>query len=548
VTRRSLALLAVVLGLGYAWLTPGSLEINNPNENVRIYMVRAIAEEHTYAIAGRTCLGPRACRDRGLVYDQWGYVNDKAIRCLDGGKGPDCSGALYAGKAPGISFLGVLPHIAQRGLWRLVGWGEPSKLAVIGWLRWWCVVLPSILGWLWLATHLGRTLRRPEYGLAVVLMGALGSLSLTYGMMFAGHQLAGLCLLAGVAGVVQRRPWLVGLGLGWAMCVEYTAAPAAVVVAGWFLVQAVRERATTPVWRPLALAVLGSLLPLGLLAHFHAVAFGAPWHLPYAHLENPGFVQDIAPGFMGIHLPNAEKTWGSLLSPFTGLWFWAPWTALFVLGLAARRRAEAVVGVVVVGYFLLFQCSHSLWRGGWVVGPRYITALVPFAALALAHGLDALPQRTARVAAVVTAVAGAVGVAATGLASAVSQGFPFEIYNPLPEVVGPLLAHGFVARNPLMSAGVQGPWSALPYFAALAVAIGWLVWLLVPGRAEVHARPSTRWLGSAAVLAVAGLWLAGLWQVGPGRTHETDRSLRFLMTTWTPAQPPGSRVPDGLPK
>ena len=190
-TRRSLALLAVLLGLGYAWLTPGSLDINNPNENVRIYMVRAIAEEHTYAIAGRTCMGPHACRDRGRIYDQWGYVNDKAITCLDGGSGPDCSGSLYAGKAPGISFLGVVPHAVQRGLWRAVGWGEPSKAAVIAWLRFWCVVLPSIAGWLWLAWHLGRTLGRWQAGLAAVLLGAFGSLSLTYGMMFAGHQVGG---------------------------------------------------------------------------------------------------------------------------------------------------------------------------------------------------------------------------------------------------------------------------------------------------------------------------------------------------------------------
>src|SRR4029077_18634821 len=69
----------------------------------------------------------------------------------------------------------------------------------------------------------------------------------------------------------------------------------------------------------------------------------------------------------------------------------------------------------------------------------------------------------------------AAGIAATGLASAVCQGFPLEVQNPLREVVWPLLAHGYVPRNPLQALGVPGLWSAFPYFAALAVGIALLL-------------------------------------------------------------------------
>src|SRR2546425_5902788 len=46
---------------------------------------------------------------------------------------------------------------------------------------------------------------------------------------------------------------------------------------------------------------------------------------------------------------------------------------------------------------------------------------------------------------------GAAAVATTGLASAVSQGFPLEVINPLREVVGPLLARSEEHTSELQS-------------------------------------------------------------------------------------------------
>ena len=91
-----------ILGLcifGYLWLFPYSEPLNNPNEMVRVYAVRAIVEARTYAIGTRDATG-----DHGLPTDQWGYVNDKAMKCSDGGKPPDCKGKLYQAKAPGVTF------------------------------------------------------------------------------------------------------------------------------------------------------------------------------------------------------------------------------------------------------------------------------------------------------------------------------------------------------------------------------------------------------------------------------------------------------------
>ncbi|HVI22516.1 MAG TPA: hypothetical protein VM691_03480, partial [Myxococcales bacterium] len=107
-----------------------------------------------------------------------------------------------------------------------------------------------------------------------------------------------------------------------------------------------------------------------------------------------------------------------------------------------------------------------------------------------------------------------------GMASAVCQGFPLEVQNPLREVVWPLIDHGFAAPNPLQAIGVPGLWSAAPYFAALAAAIGFLVWR----RAAA--------LGIALAVALAQ-WTA------PARTDLG--AARFLAAQWRPSPPPGAK-------
>ncbi len=92
--------------------------------------------------------------------------------------------------------------------------------------------------------------------------------------------------------------------------------------------------------------------------------------------------------------------------------------------------------------------------------------------------------------------------------------------NPLREVVWPLLSHGFVPRNPLQALGVPGLWSALPYFAALAVAMA----LLVRRNAIAIA---------TAIAVVAAQWAA---------PASDDRSAaHFLAAQWEPSPPPGSK-------
>ncbi len=469
--RKLLALLLVASG----WLFVYFDKLNNPNELVRIYMARALLQHGTYAIGERRAV-PGGFRDGGPVYSDWGYINDKALVCDDPrARPPACGGKLYAAKAPGPSFLAV-PVL---GALKLALGREPSRTADVFVLRWVFCIVPTALFWIAMRRFLLRS----------------------------------------------------GVAAGLAICCEYPSAPAALLLAGVWLWSG---RATP---KALALAALGAAGPLLALAHFHTAAFGAPWSTPYSHLENPAFVQDIAPGFLGISLPTWERVQGSLFAPYLGLFFWAPWTAL-ALGAAPlllrSRRPAGTAAVAVVAYYLVFQVTHSLWRSGWVVGPRYMTPVVPFAAAAVGLAIAQVGRAARPWAAALLGGAGAASIAATGLASIVCQAFPLEVYNPLVEVVAPLLSHGYVPRNPLQLAGVPGLWSALPALAALATGMALL--LTAPLRMDAGARRA-HWLA----LAIAALLVLAQWTATAGDSPAHSVAVRYLSSVWEPDPPPGAR-------
>jgi hypothetical protein len=534
--RKLLALLLVASG----WLFVYFDKLNNPNELVRVYMARAMLEHGTYAIGERRAV-PGGFRDGGPVYSDWGYVNDMALVCDDPrAQPPACSGKLYAGKAPGASFLAV----PVMGALRLALRGTPSRTADVFVLRWVFCIVPTALFWIAMRRFLLRSEAPPAAALACVLAGALGSLSFTYGQMFAGHQLAALSLgSAFLLAFWPARPastssptspaaaLLFGLAAGLAVCCEYPSLPAALILgAGW-----VWSGRASP--RTAALAILAALPPLLALAHFHAAAFGSPWSTAYSHLENPAFVRDIAPGFLGISLPTWERVQGSLFAPYLGLFFWAPWIALAAGAaplLLRSRRPAASTAVAVVAYYLVFQVTHALWRSGWVVGPRYMTPMVPFAAAAVGLAIAQLGQAARPWATALLGGAGAASIAATGLASIVCQAFPLEVYNPLVEVVGPLLSHGYVPRNVLQRFGVPGLWSALPALGALATGMALL--LTAPLRIDPGARRPHR-----LAIAIAALLVVAQWTATAGDSPAHFVAVRYLSSTWEPDPPPGAR-------
>jgi hypothetical protein len=526
------------LSLCYLYFFPYFPDINNPNENVRLYMTRAIVEEGTLAIGRREKDGA-GFTDHGAAIDAWGWVNDKALVCDDAaGRAPRCAGELYAAKAPGTSLLGVPVYAALQAATE----GPVDKTEAIFWLRLCCVLFPTIV-FLWVLWPFLAPFAPSEAARGVaVLAYALGSMSFTYAHMFAGHQLAGIFLFAAficLHRASQQQPsararWFAGAGLfaPLAVAMEYPSAIAVLALVLWALW-------LRPGARSVFAALAGALAPAAAVGYFHAVAFGRPWTTPYGFLENPQFVEDIAPGFLGIRGPTLEAFAGSFFAPFNGLFFFSPWSVCAFIAAAwwlARGRKSAApalshnraaiwaaVGVLLA--FSLFISSHSLWRGGWTIGPRYITAITPFVALLGAVITEVHGGRLRGLGFVLSAGLALASVAVTVACSMVSQGFPFSFYNPFVEVALPLLREGWVAQNVGSSVlGLQGLSSAAP-FAALVLIAAAVVFSWSPKS------PSCR----AGAVFVAVCVLVGLSLARQPWNKARAKDLVWLREQWRPA-------------
>src|SRR5688572_22387445 len=102
------ALFFVLIALPFTLIFPYIHSINNPNENVRVYLTMAIVEHGTFRI--------------DKVLERHGYVNDMA-RAVDPKTGEP---HLYSIKAPAVSFLGVAPYWVMTKVAPLMGKPVPT--------------------------------------------------------------------------------------------------------------------------------------------------------------------------------------------------------------------------------------------------------------------------------------------------------------------------------------------------------------------------------------------------------------------------------------
>ena len=515
--RIGTALLWVAIGAAY--LYPQFLfDIHNPNERVRIYMTAAMVEEGSFVIGTRT---PRAkgrgFADKGVVYERWGYVNDKALVCEDAEmKPPDCAGALYSAKAPGSSFLAYPFYAALYGISKATTGEAPSMETIILVLRFFTVILPTLLMLIAFRRFAAGNKYDPVLSDLLTVGIALGSMVYTYSHMFAGHQISAYFLFFGFLAARKIEgsesllwPALSGLCAGMAVFVEYPMALVSVVLFAY----ALRNRFTV---RNFLAFCGGGALPAILMGWFHWSAFGGPHKTAYATLENPQFVKDIAPGFMGLRQPKLENLFGAFVSPYEGLFFFAPWMLLMVVApvtyylLHFRRdsatfRAFFAASLATVLALVTFISCHSLWRGGWTLGPRYIVPIVPFAGLVTLHAADRLAANVCRLTTRLSvAILVLLSVVVTGACSLVSQGFHTDFYNPLVEATIPLLARGFVTVNLGHLFGLEGLGSLMPLLVMVIPGLAWLVWSATRP-SKTRPRIATRaFLAALVMLAVIG--------------------------------------------
>lgn len=493
------------LALAFVWLYlypfPYFAGMRSANELPRVYLTKAMVDEGTFAI------------DTGVK--RWGSTADVSM----------AHGRAYSNKAPGSSFLAVPAYVLLKGAKAVLGQGEPT-LAEMTWaFRVFTGAIPMLL-FLWL---LGRFLGRfaDPGSVRVALVGyGLGSMALVYSVLFIAHQLSAVCIGAAYILIVfvvedgRDVRWLGAAGFmaGCAPLMDYQAAFAGVPVAVYLVYKLVRGPRRQ--WRGLAYAVLGAIPPVALLLFYHDQAFGSPFKTGYDFSQT--FAHFHQKGFLGITALRWEAFVGSTVAPDNGLLVFCPMMLLTLPGwvIMARRKLHdhLVVTASVVVIYVLFISSINFWRGGWQMGPRYITAMLPFAMVPITVTLDAARAHwLGRGLALGLVMVGVVVYASSVM---VFPHFPEVFANPLYEVTFRLLGDDLVAYSPGWALGLRGVVSALPYFMVLAAM---LVYVALPGR--------TSWRSAVvgAVTALAILAAYGSFERGGPRADGAYERVKAFM-------------------
>ncbi len=496
---RSCGLLLAIAWL-YLYSFPYFPKIHSANELPRVYLTWSMVEEGTFAI--------------DTAAQRWGATADVS----------PAHGHLYSNKAPGSSMLAVPAYLALAGVKTALG-TEPTLAEMLWTFRVFTGVVPSLLFLMLFSGFLGRF--TDSDGRRLALVGyALGTMAMSYSVLFIAHQLSAVCIATAYVLIVQvvedgrDARWLLAAGAaaGAAPLVDYQAAFAGVPVAVylcWKLLAAPPRR-----YLALVYAAAGAAVPIAILLCYHWKAFGSPFKTGYDFSQT--FAHFHQQGFLGMTELRWEAFVGSTVAPDNGLFFLSPMLLLAVPGwfVMARRgqHAHMAITLSVAVIYLLFISSINFWRGGWQMGPRYITAMLPFLMVPVSAALGAASQRWP--ARGVTVALMTVGVVIYGLSCALFPHFPEKFANPLYELVLRLLGADLAPYSLGWLLGLRGVLALLPYLMVLA---GVIVYTACPARAY--------WKSALLGLAGAGLILAA-YSAAPHGGPAAERAYEWIETTF----------------
>lgn len=416
--REWLGLLAALF-VSYAYFFQGG----GNNQNSRLDLTRAIAERGTLAIDPYH----ENCADKSFV-----------------------KGHYYSNKSPGQPILAVPVFLAGRPILRAIG-VDPETLGGVTTLTYFGTLLtcalPTALAALalaWVALQLGSS---PGGALFSAITFGIGTPIWAYATLFWGHALATACLVFALAAAVALRrpkapPFALGLAVGaaagWATVTEYSAAPAAPILAGLAVAAVWRSGPSRRAWAAAGIAVGGGLC-LAVILGYQLAAFGSPFVTPM----RPYFDAASARAFV---IPSLRALSHLLLSSVHGLLPLSPVLALAPVGFLLFPRghrgvAAAAAGVVVA--VLLIIASFRAPGGGWGYGPRYVALAFPFLCLPLAL----LWTRTHPALRVVLGAAAAYGIAVTFIAVSVDPQPPEFLSPPVSRFLWPAFRDGDVSLN-----------------------------------------------------------------------------------------------------
>lgn len=374
------------------------------NQNAFFDLTRAIVERHTFAIEA--------------------YGTNTGDVSFAGNH-------IYANKAPGLSWLAAIVYTPLYALE-----SDPADIHAVTLNAYVCtifvVALPAALVPALLYLLARRRGFPPGWSALVALAIAFGTQLFPYATLFMIHAPGALLLL--VALTSERRA-LAGFAAGLGTATNYLGAVALLFVF-------VKRRD----WR----FALGALPPLVALAAYQWVCFGGIFTTSVARTSSRFLQKGAAMGVL--QRPTLDSIWGVTLSPYRGVFFFAPVLLVALLGFVAwwrERRVECALALAAIAALLAFNVSFNGWDGGFGVGGRYLVPLIPLFGIAILY---------ARRVALTTALA-AVSLVFNFAAAAVDPQPSGTIPRPMTQYLLPLLVTGHFSP----AVPITPPWSAATY-------------------------------------------------------------------------------------
>jgi len=487
----------------YAW--PGFW---NTNEYSRFFLTRAVIDHQHFAID----------------------------EILSSHKTQDISfarGHFYSNKAPGTSLVAAPLYLVLRLFGPRFGINL-SEAMTIYLFKVICVSLISALFLFWLFRFWSYLTLRSSIRMPVLIAYAVGTLAWPYSSLFYGHQLAAICLFVaflllyvGRESNGQQVGFEAGFFCGLAFFMEYPTAVISLLlfVYAVFLFKNIRSLLYLPAagagawllnnyypllaahlgmdWtRVLVLAagivfllvasrgapilvtfLVGMAVPVGGTLYYNYKCFGGILQFPYFYETFPKFALEHSHGLAGITFPRLGPFLALLFSPYRGIFFYSPFLLLGVGGMILMitkkpwRKEGILLSAATLIYLLLFS-AFSDWEGGWSMGARHLTPLLPFWATAVVFFLYQVSPSARKGLALVFGVLSIISIFLIFIGTASFPYFPKAFANPLFEFSWSLLRAGEFAPNIGSRLGLIGINTLLPLIAVAGALVPILLYYL----------------------------------------------------------------------
>ena len=245
-----------------------------------------------------------------------------------------------------------------------------------------CGSLPFALILLFAIKYSIRRGADPSKAALLTTMAFFGSFIFVFSGTYFAHMLSGLFFLLAFLMMEDKRYLLAGLFAGLSFLSEYTIA---LVFPVWFLQVLFVERKIKP-----AIYYATGLLPaLVFIMGYNFFFTGSPFEMLYKYHA----FQELHSAY-GFSFPTAESLWGLSLSPYRGIFVYAPVLLIFLLmGLFSLKKENLLsrflsdFSIPVSLLFFLLIAGYFGWHGGWTYGPRL---LFPVAVVLIARSIPFL--------------------------------------------------------------------------------------------------------------------------------------------------------------